>query len=127
MSRESARLPTRCQKRCARCGRPPVRREPKTTSAAPRSIGSISAYNTTLTDIETGYKAFRTDVLRSLHLTEDGFGIEPELTGEICRRGLRVYEVPIAYYGRSYAEGKKITWRDGVTAIGVLVRVRLRR
>jgi glycosyltransferase involved in cell wall biosynthesis len=84
-------------------------------------------YNTTLSDIETGYKAFRSDVLRSLHLTQDDFAIEAELTGEVCRRHLRIYELPIAYYGRTYAEGKKITWRDGLKAVGVLVRVRLRR
>jgi glycosyltransferase involved in cell wall biosynthesis len=81
-------------------------------------------FNTTLSDMETGYKAFRADVLRSLRLREDGFGIEPEITGQVCKRGLRVYELPIAYYGRTYAEGKKITWRDGVKAIGVLLRVR---
>jgi glycosyltransferase involved in cell wall biosynthesis len=84
-------------------------------------------YNTTLTDMETGYKAFRADVLRSLDLREDGFGIEPEITGEVCRRHLRVYELPISYFGRTFAEGKKITWRDGFKAIGVLVTVRLRR
>jgi glycosyltransferase involved in cell wall biosynthesis len=83
-------------------------------------------YNTTLSDMETGYKAFRAEVLRSLDLSEDGFGIEPEITGQVCKRGLRVYELPIAYYGRTYAEGKKITWRDGVKAIGVLLRVRFR-
>jgi glycosyltransferase involved in cell wall biosynthesis len=84
-------------------------------------------YNTTLSDMETGYKAFRSDVLRSLRLTQDDFGIEPEITGEICRRRLRIYEMPISYYGRTYAEGKNITWRDGFKAIAVLVMVRLRR
>jgi len=84
-------------------------------------------YNTTLSDMETGYKAFRADVLRSLDLREDGFGIEPEITGEVCRRHLRVYELPISYFGRTSAEGKKITWRDGFKALGVLVAVRLRR
>ena len=84
-------------------------------------------YNTTLTDMETGYKAFRADVLRSLDLREDGFGIEPEITGEVCRRHLRVYELPISYFGRTFAEGKKITWRDGFKAVGVLVTVRLRK
>jgi glycosyltransferase involved in cell wall biosynthesis len=84
-------------------------------------------FNTTLSDMETGYKAFRSDVLRSLRLTQDDFAIEPEITGEVCRRGLRVYEMPIAYYGRTYAEGKNITWRDGFKAIRVLVQVRLRR
>ncbi len=84
-------------------------------------------FNTTLSDMETGYKAFSSDVLRSLRLTQDDFGIEPEITGEICRRRLRIYEMPISYYGRTYAEGKNITWRDGFKAIGVLVMVRLRR
>jgi glycosyltransferase involved in cell wall biosynthesis len=84
-------------------------------------------FNTTLTDMETGYKAFRADVLRSLDLREDDFGIEPEITGQVCKRGLRVYELPIAYYGRTYAEGKKITWRDGLKAVAVHVRVRLQR
>jgi glycosyltransferase involved in cell wall biosynthesis len=82
-------------------------------------------YNTTLSDMETGYKAFRIDVLRSLDLRQDDFAIEPELTAKICKRKLRVYELPIAYYGRTYAEGKKITWRDGFKAIRVLLTVRL--
>jgi glycosyltransferase involved in cell wall biosynthesis len=82
-------------------------------------------YNTTLHDMETGYKAFRTDVLRSLDLREDGFGVEPEITAKVCKRKLRVYELPIAYYGRTYDEGKKITWRDGFRAIWVLLRVRV--
>jgi len=81
-------------------------------------------YNTTLTDMETGYKAFRADVLRSLELRENRFGIEPEITGRICRLGLRIYELPISYYGRTYDEGKQITWRDGFRALWVLVRVR---
>jgi glycosyltransferase involved in cell wall biosynthesis len=83
-------------------------------------------YNTTLHDMETGYKAFRADVLRTLDLREDRFGIEAEMTAKVCLRRLRVYELPIAYYGRTYAEGKKITWRDGVKALGVLVAVRVR-
>jgi glycosyltransferase involved in cell wall biosynthesis len=83
-------------------------------------------FNTTLSDMETGYKAFKTDVLRSLELRENQFGIEPEITGRICKRKeLRIYELPIAYYGRTYAEGKKITWRDGIKALWVLIRVRL--
>ena len=82
-------------------------------------------YNTTLSDMETGYKAFRTEVLRSLDLRQDDFGIEPEITAKICKRKLRVYDFPIAYYGRTYAEGKKITWRDGFKAIRVLLSVRL--
>jgi glycosyltransferase involved in cell wall biosynthesis len=82
-------------------------------------------YNTTLSDMETGYKAFRMEVLRSLDLRQNDFGIEPEITAKICKRKLRVYELPIAYYGRTYAEGKKITWRDGFKAIRVLLGVRL--
>jgi glycosyltransferase involved in cell wall biosynthesis len=81
-------------------------------------------FNTTLSDMETGYKAFRTEVLRSLDLRENSFGIEPEITGQVCKRKLRVYELPISYYGRTYDEGKKITWRDGFRAIWVLLRVR---
>jgi glycosyltransferase involved in cell wall biosynthesis len=83
-------------------------------------------FNTTLSDMETGYKALRTDVLRSLDLRESHFGIEPEITGKVCKRKLRIYELPIAYYGRTYDEGKKITWRDGFRAIWVLFRVRVR-
>jgi len=84
-------------------------------------------YNTTLSDMETGYKAFRTDVLRSLDLRENRFGIEPEITAKICKRRLRIYELPISYYGRTFAEGKNITWRDGFRAIWVLLRVRFSR
>ncbi len=83
-------------------------------------------FNTTLSDMETGYKAFRVEVFRSLKLRQDDFAIEPEITGQICKRNLRVYELPIAYYGRTYAEGKKITWRDGFKALRVLVQVRMR-
>ena len=83
-------------------------------------------FNTTLSDMETGYKAFRTDVLRSLDLRQDDFAIEPELTAQVCKRKLRIYELPIAYYGRTYAEGKKITWRDGLKAVRVLFAIRLR-
>jgi glycosyltransferase involved in cell wall biosynthesis len=82
-------------------------------------------YNTTLHDMETGYKAFRADVLRSLALRQDDFAIEPEITAKVCLRKLRIYELPIAYYGRTYAEGKKITWRDGFKALYVLVSVRV--
>lgn len=83
-------------------------------------------YNTTLSDMETGYKAFRSDVLKGLDLRQDDFSIEPEITAKVCRAGLRIYQLPISYYGRTYAEGKKITWRDGFKAIWVLLRVRVR-
>ncbi len=82
-------------------------------------------FNTTLSDMETGYKAFRIEVLRSLDLQENGFGLEPEITAKVCKRKLRIYELPISYYGRTREEGKKITWRDGVRAIWVLLRVRI--
>ncbi len=81
-------------------------------------------YNTMLTDMETCYKAMRVDVLRSFSLDSNGFGIEPELTAKIFKRGYRVYEVPITYDGRGYDEGKKITWRDGVVALWVLLKYR---
>jgi glycosyltransferase involved in cell wall biosynthesis len=82
-------------------------------------------YNTTLSDMEVGYKAFRGDLLRSLRLVSDDFRFEPEVTAKVLRTpGIRVYEVPVSYYGRTFAEGKKITWRDGVKALGALIRFR---
>ena len=81
-------------------------------------------YNTMLTDMETCYKVMRTGVLRSMTLRSDGFGIEPELTAKIFKRHYRVYEVPITYDGRGYEEGKKITWRDGIVALWVLLKYR---
>ncbi len=81
-------------------------------------------YNTMLTDMETCYKVMRTSVLRSFSLEANGFGIEPELTAKIFKRQYRVYEVPISYDGRGYDEGKKITWRDGVVALWILLKFR---
>jgi glycosyltransferase involved in cell wall biosynthesis len=81
-------------------------------------------YNTMLTDMETCYKVMRTDVMRSMTLKSDGFGIEPELTAKIFKRRYRVYEIPITYDGRGYEEGKKITWRDGIVALWVLLKYR---
>ena len=84
-------------------------------------------YNTTISDMETGYKAFTFKVLREIEpLRESDFRIEPELTAKICRGNYRIFEVPISYYGRSYEEGKKITWRDGLPALWALVRYRFR-
>jgi glycosyltransferase involved in cell wall biosynthesis len=83
-------------------------------------------YNTMLSDMETCYKVMRTEVLRSMTLESNGFGIEPELTAKIFKRGYRVYEVPITYDGRGYEEGKKIGWRDGVVALWVLLKYRFR-
>lgn len=81
-------------------------------------------YNTMLSDMETCYKVMRTDVLRSMTLDSNGFGIEPEMTAKIFKRNYRVYEVPITYDGRGYDEGKKITWRDGIVALWVLLKYR---
>ena len=81
-------------------------------------------YNTMLTDMETCYKVMRVDVLRSMTLKSNGFGIEPEMTAKVFKRGYRVYEIPITYDGRGYEEGKKITWRDGVVALWVLLKYR---
>lgn len=78
--------------------------------------------NLNLTDMECGHKAFLADRLREMHLTEDGFGIEPELAAQAARRQLRIYEVGVTYSGRTYAEGKKITWRDGLRALWVILR-----
>jgi glycosyltransferase involved in cell wall biosynthesis len=81
-------------------------------------------YNTMLTDMETCYKAMRIEVLRSMKLRSDGFGIEPEITAKIFKGGYRVYEVPITYDGRGYGEGKKITWTAGLVALWVLLKYR---
>jgi hypothetical protein len=81
-------------------------------------------WNTTLSDMETGYKAFRGEIVRSFELTEDDFRIEPEITANVLDRRLRLYQLPIAYYGRAYDEGKKISWRDGPPAVWTLLRLR---
>jgi glycosyltransferase involved in cell wall biosynthesis len=82
-------------------------------------------YNTMLTDMETCYKVMRREVLDGVTLRSNGFGIEPELTAKIMKRGYRVYEVPITYDGRGYDEGKKIGWKDGLVALWVLLRYRV--
>jgi glycosyltransferase involved in cell wall biosynthesis len=81
-------------------------------------------YNTMLTDMETCYKVMTVGVLRSITLHSNGFGIEPEITAKVFKRGYRVYEIPITYDGRGYKEGKKITWRDGFVALWVLLKYR---
>jgi glycosyltransferase involved in cell wall biosynthesis len=81
-------------------------------------------YNNMLTDMETGYKAFRAPIIKSLRIRSNRFDFEPEITAKVLKRGYRIYEVPIYYAGRDYAEGKKITWRDGFAAIWALVRFR---
>ena len=77
--------------------------------------------NLALTDMETCYKVFRTDLLKSIPIRSDRFGIEPELTMKCAKRKLRIYEVPISYHGRTYEEGKKIGWKDGLKAIGAIL------
>jgi len=80
--------------------------------------------NLNLSDVWTCYKVFRTEVLAGLRLHENRFGFEVEITSKVARAGWRVYEVPISYHGRTYAEGKKITWRDGFSAMWALLRFR---
>ncbi len=86
---------------------------------------SNMANDLNLTDMETCYKAIRADVLKRLRLTSDRFGLEPEITARLAQWGARIYEVPISYHGRTYAEGKNIGWRDGVEAIWLIIRFRL--
>ncbi|MFI5271909.1 MAG: glycosyltransferase family 2 protein [Ktedonobacterales bacterium] len=81
-------------------------------------------YNNMLTDMETGYKAFRAPVLKDITIRSNRFDFEPEITAKVLKRGWRIYEVPIYYAGRDYAEGKKITWRDGFSALRALIRFR---
>lgn len=82
-------------------------------------------YNTTLTDMETCYKMLRREVFETITIKSNGFSVEPELTARICKnKNWRVYEIPISYYGRSYAEGKKITWKQGITALLTLLKYR---
>jgi glycosyltransferase involved in cell wall biosynthesis len=81
--------------------------------------------NLNLTDMETCYKAFRRPILESIEIQEDRFGFEPEITAKVARLGCRIYEVGISYSGRTYAEGKKIGWRDGLRALWCIVRYNL--
>ena len=81
--------------------------------------------NLNLSDMEVGYKAFKTDIIKNIDLKENRFGFEPEVTAKIAKRSLRLYEVGISYYGRKYNEGKKITWRDGFSAIRCILKYNL--
>jgi len=81
-------------------------------------------YNTTLTDMETCYKAFKTDFIKGIEIKSNRFDFEPEITAKVLKKGARLYELPISYYGREYEEGKKITWKDGVHAIFALIKFR---
>jgi glycosyltransferase involved in cell wall biosynthesis len=86
------------------------------------TLFSNAVTNLNLSDMEVGYKVFTRKVLASLHIESNRFGVEPELAAKVARGGWRVYEVPVSYNGRSYAEGKKISWKDGVEAIAEIVR-----
>ena len=83
--------------------------------------------NINLTDIETGYKAFKAPLIKSIRIEEDGFGVEPEIIAKLARTGCRIYEVGISYSGRTYAEGKKISWKDGVRAVYAIFKYNLER
>ncbi len=81
-------------------------------------------YNTILSDMETGYKVFTREVAEQLDLRAVGWGFDPEITAQILKRGYRIYEVPISYTGREFEEGKKISWRDGLTVLWTLIKYR---
>ena len=81
--------------------------------------------NLNLSDMEVGYKAFRSDILKNIQIKSNRFGFEPEITVKVAKIGCRIYEVPISYYGRTYKEGKKITWKDGFAAFYCLLRYKL--
>ena len=81
--------------------------------------------NLNMTDIETGYKAFRGDIIRNMVITSSGFGFEVEATAKVAKLGCPIYEVPISYYGRTYKEGKKIGFKDGVLALWLIFRFNL--
>ena len=81
--------------------------------------------NINLSDMETCYKVFRKEVIQSIRIKENRFGIEPELTAKVAKKHFRIYEVGISYYGRTYSEGKKITWKDGIIAIYCIIKYNL--
>src|SRR5216117_3022024 len=83
--------------------------------------------NLNLTDVETGYKAFKASLIKSIELEENRFGVEPEIIAKLARRGCRVYEVGISYSRRTYMEGKKINWKDGIRAVYAIVKYNVRR
>jgi glycosyltransferase involved in cell wall biosynthesis len=83
--------------------------------------------NLNLTDMETGYKAFRAPLIKSIQIEEDRFGVEPEIIAKLSRTGCKIYEVGISYSGRTYAEGKKINWKDGVRAVYAIIKYNLNR
>lgn len=86
-------------------------------------VGNI-LYNSTITDMETGYKAFRKKVISDMTLKSKRFDMEPEITAKVIKKGNQIYEVAISYYGRKFSEGKKLTWRDGIVAFWTLIKYR---
>jgi len=88
---------------------------------------SNMATNINLGDMECGYKAFRREVIQQIRIEENRFGFEPEIVAKVSQLGVRIYEVPVSYYGRTYAEGKKISWRDGVSALRCIVKYNILR
>jgi glycosyltransferase involved in cell wall biosynthesis len=90
------------------------------------SLATNVLYNTTLSDMETCYKLIDRELLADIELKSERFDIEPEITAKLLKHGVRIYEVPISYTGREFAEGKKITWRDGVIALYTLIKYRFR-
>ncbi|MDP8219542.1 MAG: glycosyltransferase family 2 protein [Candidatus Theseobacter exili] len=81
-------------------------------------------YNTTISDMETCYKLFQSDIIKSINIKSNRFDFEPEITAKILKDGVRIYEVPVSYAGREFSEGKKITWKDGFAACWALIRYR---
>jgi len=81
-------------------------------------------YNTTLSDMETGYKVWKAEVVKGIKIKANRFDFEPEVTAKVLKQGIRIYEVPISYAGREYSEGKKTTWRDGIVALWTLLKYR---
>jgi glycosyltransferase involved in cell wall biosynthesis len=86
------------------------------------TTASNMATDLNLSDMETGYKVFRREVIQRIQIEENRFGFEPEIVAKVSKMNLRIYEVPISYYGRTYAEGKKIGWRDGVSALRCIIK-----
>jgi glycosyltransferase involved in cell wall biosynthesis len=82
-------------------------------------------YNSILSDMETGYKVFRADVIKNIQIKSNRFDFEPEITAKVLKREYKLYEMPISYYGRDFSEGKKITWKDGIAAAWALIKYRL--
>ena len=94
-------------------------------SVGNRALTTLSnmCTNINLTDMEVGYKAFRREIIQQIKIEENRFGFEPEITAKVSKiKGIRIYEVPISYYGRTYAEGKKIGWKDGVRALWCIIK-----